>query len=298
MLTESSSLSGILVLDKPAAWTSHDAVNRVRRLAGTRKVGHLGTLDPLATGVLPLVIGRATRLAQFFSSDRKSYRASIQFGVPTSTYDSEGEPLAPPLPIDLTTHDIPALLARFTGPQSQLPPPISAKKINGVPAYKLARQNQPVELKPVDIEIFRISLLHLTPTTLELDIDSTAGTYIRSLAHDLGQALGCGAHVSALRRTRSGDFDLSHAHTFPELEAHPDQFPSFLLSGAQLLPHIPAYTVDALTESQIRHGRDFRTSPFRSTPTAQRLKVLNQHGHLIAIADQTLPLLYHPSVVL
>lgn len=293
-------LCGVLVLDKPAEWTSHDAVNRARRLFDTKRVGHLGTLDPLATGVLPLVIGKATRLSQFYTKDRKAYRSTIRLGQATNSYDRDGEPVGEAVPVNLTEEQIRAALAPFQGAFEQMPPAVSAKKINGVPAYKLARQNKPVELKAVPVEIYRLELLRMEGADIEIEMECTAGTYVRSLAHDLGIALGCGAHVLELRRTSSGEFSIAQAKTLEELAAMKEEgrLNESLLQGNDLLPEIPTELVDTVTEAQIRQGRDFRTSPFRINAAHRLVKAMNREGDLIAIGEQVLPNLYHPVVVL
>jgi len=293
-------MCGVVVLDKAAGWTSHDAVNKMRRIAGTKKVGHLGTLDPLATGVLPLVIGRATRLAQFYVKDRKAYRTTVKFGYATDTYDREGEAVGPEVAIELELGTVEGLLGEFRGKFKQMPPAISAKKIQGVPAYKLARQNKPVELSEVEVEIFKLEIERLEGNELDLYLECSAGTYVRSLAHDLGQRLGCGAHVDQLRRTLSGEFSIEDAFTLEQLEgfSREGKFAEAMLRGTRLLPEIPVETVDLLTESQIRQGRDFRTSPFRVSQAARLVKAMNQQGELIAIGEQRLPNVYHPILVI
>ncbi len=288
------------MLDKPPGWTSHDAVNKMRRIAGTKKIGHLGTLDPLATGVLPLVVGRATRLAQFYTKDRKAYSATIRFGHSTDSYDRDGVSTSDEKQVELKADEVEQLLARFRGPLSQMPPPVSAKKINGVPAYKLVRQQKPVELKPVDIEVFRLDLLRMEGSDIEVHLECTSGTYVRSIAHELGLAMGCGAYVQELRRTLSGEFAIADARTLEQVEelAQLGRFEDALLKGDRLLPAFPAETVDLLTESQIRQGRDFRTSPFRISQAARLVKAMSQSGELVAIGEQKLPNLYHPILVL
>ncbi len=288
------------MIDKPAGWTSHDVVNKVRRFAGTKKVGHLGTLDPLATGVLPLVVGKATRLARFYSKDYKAYTATIRFGHSTNTYDREGEATSPATAVNLNDHDLPALLEKFRGKQMQTPPPVSAKKINGVPAYKLARQSLPVELEAVEIEVSSLCLLSASASEIQLSIECSAGTYIRSIAHELGQLVGCGAYIEELRRTRSGDFDITQAHTLDIVEATSanGQFEACLLKGEQLLPDLATEFVTETTEADIRLGRDFRTSPFRVSAASPLVKAINREGEIVAIGEQKLPNLYHPVVVL
>jgi len=288
------------VLDKPSGWTSHDAVNKMRRIAGTKKIGHLGTLDPLATGVLPLVVGRATRLAQFYTKDRKAYSATIRFGHSTDSYDRDGVRTSEEKQFELKSDAVEQMLVQFRGPLAQMPPPVSAKKINGVPAYKLVRQQKPVELKPVDIEVFRLDLIRIEGADIQVHLECTAGTYVRSIAHELGQLIGCGAYVQELRRTLSGEFAIADARTLEQVEelAQQGHFEDALLKGERLLPAFPAETVDLLTESQIRQGRDFRTSPFRVSQSARLVKAMSQTGELIAIGEQKLPNLYHPILVL
>ncbi len=297
-LTET--LCGVIVLDKPTGWTSHDAVNKLRRIAGTKKVGHLGTLDPLATGVLPLVVGRATRIAQFYTKNRKAYDAVIRFGQATDSYDRDGTPVGEHRHVQLDSAAVEALAARFRGRLSQMPPDVSAKKINGVPAYKLARQNKPVELTAVDVEVYSLQILRIQGPDLHIHLECSAGTYVRSIAHEMGQIEGSGAMVQELRRTLSGEFSIEHSHTLAELEALAGEgrFATAMLRGEQLLPEFPSESVDALTEAQIRQGRDFRTSPFRISQASRYVKALNREGELIAIGEQKLPNLYHPILVL
>ena len=179
----------MIVVDKPSGWTSHDVVNKVRRFAGTKKVGHLGTLDPSATGVLPLVVGRATRLAQFYTRHDKVYEGVIRSGFATDTYDAEGAPTSPEQAVNVTAEQLEPLLAQFRGKISQVPPAVSAKKIAGRPAYELARKNIAVELKPVEIEIFSLDLLGVAGNQATIRLHCSSGTYVRSIAHDLGRRI-------------------------------------------------------------------------------------------------------------
>jgi tRNA pseudouridine55 synthase len=211
-------INAVLVLDKPADFTSHDVVNRVRKITGERSVGHLGTLDPMATGVLPLVLGRYTRLAQFFNDSCKVYEGEIRFGFATDTYDAEGQPVGPISTAHPNLAEIHRHMANLTGFILQTPPAYSAKKVNGVASYKLARQDKAVELKPVEVEIRRFEIPSVLGDRARFIAEVSAGTYIRSLAHDLGQALGCGAHLTELRRTQAGEFTLSQAVTLEDLE--------------------------------------------------------------------------------
>jgi tRNA pseudouridine55 synthase len=291
--------TGVLIIDKPAGITSHDVVNRVRRIAQTRRVGHLGTLDPLATGVLPLVVGNATRLAKFFQTNTKTYDAVVEFGYSTDTYDGEG--------VATSAYQEPAFdraaleteLNAFRGKFLQTPPPVSAKKIGGTPAYKLARQNVLVALKPVEVEV-QLDLLEFSGKLARLSMRCSAGTYVRSVAHDVGQTLGCGAFVRSLRRTVSGEFEISKAYTLDVLRdmAQAGKLAEALIPAAQLLPHFPGTRIDRATEADIRHGKDFRLSPFRPDPEARFIKAISEEGDLVAIGEARLPHLYHPVLVL
>src|ERR1700723_962654 len=197
---------GALVLDKPRGYTSHDVVDAVRKALGFRQVGHLGTLDPLATGVLVLLLGRATRFAQFYSGRRKRYRSTFRFGFATDTYDSDGTALGPDTSPALDRRQIDLLAQGFVGRFPQMPPAFSAKKIHGRPAHELARKHKPVELKPVEVEVFDFRLLELEGSLARFAIEGGPGTYVRSLAFDMGAQVGCGAHVSEITRTAVGEF--------------------------------------------------------------------------------------------
>jgi tRNA pseudouridine55 synthase len=293
-------VDGVIIVDKPRAWTSHDVVNKMRRLAETRKIGHLGTLDPGATGVLPLVIGRATRLAQFFTRNDKTYEGVIHFGYSTDSYDMDGEPTSSETPVILERGVLESLFDRFRGPVLQVPPPVSAKKIAGRPAYELARRGQPVDLKPVSVEVYDLQILALEGCEAAVRLHCSAGTYVRSIAHDAGQAMGCGAFLKTLRRTASGDFKIEQARTLEELAglAGGDGLQDALIPAAQLLPAFPAELVDAITAGQIRHGRDFRVSPFQAREGTRYVKAVTPQGELVAIGEVRLPHVYHPVLVL
>lgn len=293
-------MNGVVIVDKPEGWTSHDAVNKVRRLAGTRKVGHLGTLDPMATGVLPLVVGGATRLAQFYTRSDKIYDATIRFGYATDTYDRDGQPVSPQTEPVITREELEPLLDKFRGTFLQTPPAVSAKKIGGTPAYRLARKNVEVELKPVEVTIHSIELVECQGAEARLIVHCSAGTYVRSLANDLGKLLGCGAFLNRLKRTRSGDFMIERARTIEQLEelVREDRFIEAIIPAAELLPEFPSEFVDPLTAGFIRQGRDFRTSPFHVRPGSRYVKAIGQDGQLIAIGEAKLPNLYHPMLVI
>lgn len=294
-------MNGIIVVDKPEGWTSHDVVNRMRRLAGTKKVGHLGTLDPIATGVLPLVTGRATRLAQFYTRRDKVYEAVIRFGFATDTYDRAGVPAGPEVEVPaLDAGMIEPHLQRFRGKFLQTPPAVSAKKVAGKPSYELARKSIAVELTPVEVQVYELTLLAVEGSDIRARAFCSAGTYLRAIAHELGQALGFGAHLYQLRRTESGDFSLDRAHTLEELQelSEAGRLEEALIPAAQLLPEFPSEFVDELTEGQIRQGRDFAVSPFRVQKGAHYVKAVSRSGDLVAIGEIRLPNLYHPMLVL
>jgi len=294
-------LNGIVVVDKPEDWTSHDVVNRMRRLANTKKVGHLGTLDPIATGVLPLVVGRATRLAQFYARRDKVYEAVIRFGFSTDTYDRAGvstSPESPPPALDAAMLE--PYLQTFRGKLLQTPPPVSAKKVAGKPAYALARKNIAVELAPVAVQVYELTVLGVDGPDVRVRAFCSAGTYLRAIAHELGREVGCGAHLYQLRRTEAGDFSLRQAHTLEQLQelSAAGRLSEALIPAAQLLPEFPSEYVDAITEGHIRQGRDFQVSPFRVQKGTRYVKALSHSGELVAIGEIKLPNLYHPFVVL
>ena len=293
-------MDGVIIVDKPEGWTSHDAVGKMRRIAGTKRIGHLGTLDPIATGVLPLVIGTATRLSQFYTASEKVYEVVIRFGFATDTYDRAGVPVGEVVPVTLDRAALEVALVPFVGKIQQMPPAVSAKKIGGVPAYKLARQNKPVELAAVEVEIFEARIERVEGDRAWMVVHCSGGTYVRSIAQDLGVALGCGAHVDQLRRTRSGEFTIEQARTPAALEALRDEdaLPQVLIPAAELLPLFPVVHVDPLTAGQIRQGRDFHSSPFNTPRNAPHVKAVDEYGALVAIGELLAPNLYHPAVVL
>ena len=289
-------VDGVLVVDKPAGITSHDVVDRVRRLAKTRKVGHLGTLDPMATGVLPLVVGRATRLAQFFTANEKGYEGCVCFGWATDTYDRDGTATCAAVEPKFTREQLEQALAEFRGTFLQTPPPFSAKKIAGTPAYRLARRQVAVELEPVEVQVHALDLTAFDGTRAWVRVRCSAGTYLRSIAHELGQRLGCGAVLEELRRTASGEFSCEDARTLEELAklAAEERLQEAVIPASRVLPQMPCATVDALTAGQIRQGKDFRLSPFLVRGRSQYVKAIGPDGELVAIGEARLPLIYHP----
>jgi tRNA pseudouridine55 synthase len=291
---------GALVIDKASDWTSHDVVAKMRGIARTRRIGHLGTLDPMATGVLPLLIGNATRLARFYEGERKVYEGVIRFGFSTNTYDAEGEATSPHQPFLVDQNALTSLVVqRFTGEIEQVPPAVSAKKIRGVPAYKLARQNQVVELPPVAVTIHEFRILHCEEDRAHIRVSCSAGTYVRSLAHDIGQELGVGAHLSALRRIASGCFTLDQAISIEEAQelADADELAGRLIPAARLLPDFPTEVVDDVTATQVRNGRTFRVSPFLVNDSQNCVKAVTRQGQLVAIGERKVHNLYQPLLV-
>lgn len=274
-------------------------VGKLRRLARERSIGHLGTLDPLATGVLPLIAGRATRLARFFTTNDKRYDAWIQFGITTNSYDRDGTVISETPRVSLEREQVERELAHFRGTFMQMPPPVSAKKVNGVPAYKLARKNLPVELKAVEVIVFSLEMLEFEERRARLMIHCAGGTYVRSIVHDLGQKLGCGAILDSLRRLSSGGFTIEQAYTIERLQELADagNIADALIPTAQLLPDLPSERMDLITTTQIRQGRDFRVSPFRARRDTRYVKAVDAAGDLIAIGEAKLPNLYHPILV-
>ncbi len=289
-------------MDKPTEWTSHDVVAKFRGMAKTRSVGHLGTLDPIATGVLPLIVGNVTRLARFYTKADKTYEAVVRFGFSTDTYDRAGKATSDVMEAP-GIEAIENVLRGFIGPQKQMPPQYSAKKVAGRAAYESARRNIVVELTPVDIEIFELRIDGYCKPDLQLTVRCSGGTYVRSIAHDLGAVLGCGAHLQELRRMRSGDFGIEQARTLDELQrmAGEGRLDDAALAAGELLPEFPAVWVDAVTAGQIRQGRDFHVSPFRERRGSQFVKAMEGvegKATLLAVGEMAMPNVYHPVVVL
>jgi tRNA pseudouridine55 synthase len=295
------SLNGLLILDKPSGMTSHDVVAVVRRATGERSIGHLGTLDPMATGVLPLLLGRYTRLAQFFGQAEKQYTGTIRFGFATDTYDAEGTPSCDAKPL---THDLQALrqlAALFHGEMDQVPPVYSAKKLGGVAAHKLARAGMPVPVKPARISIHEFQLLSLEGDVAAFTITVSAGGYVRSVAHELGQLAGCGAHLASLRRTRAGAFTLAEAVTVEQLKQaasaiDPEAvFAALLPHPRTLLPEFPSVTVDEQIAGRLRNGMQVNLPEYSH---AQLVKVFTSPTELIGIARRVAGTLMQPHVMI
>jgi len=276
--------------------TSHDVVYRVRRISGEKSIGHLGTLDPMATGVLPLMLGKFTRLAQYFSSAEKSYTGTICFGFATDTYDAEGEAAGEDSLPNLTLEQVRAAASRFHGEMQQMPPAYSAKKIAGTPAYKLAREGKPVELKTARVFINKFEILALDGAVASFTMSISAGGYVRSVAHELGQDLGCGAHLSSLRRTQAGVFTLADAHTLDELqvlEVNVDGLEAKCIHPRELLPWMPSVTGDALALGRLRNGAQANLPEFSRAPL---VKVFAGQRELVGIAKRVAGTLFQPVV--
>ncbi len=289
-------MNGLLVLDKSSGLTSHDVVAIVRRATGERSIGHLGTLDPMATGVLPLLLGKHTRLAQFFGKAEKRYTGTIRFGFATDTYDADGTPASEPVRITLALDELRRLAAPFHGEINQVPPVFSAKKINGVPAHKLARAGQDVPVKPARITIHNFELTSLKGDTAEFTMHVSAGGYVRSVAHELGALAGCGAHLASLRRTQAGDFTLAQAITLEELKSLSiNEIESRLPHPRTLLPHMPSLIVDEQTAGRIRNGMQVNVPDYSGAPL---LKLFSAPRDLLAIAQRVAGTLVQPTVVL
>jgi tRNA pseudouridine55 synthase len=289
-------MNGVLVIDKPAGMTSHDVVNRVRRLLGERSVGHLGTLDPMATGILPLVVGRLTRLAQFYTGSEKTYEGEIRFGFATDTYDAEGDPTTTACEPQILTEQLQSVAAGFRGVIQQVPPPFSAKKINGVPAYKLARKDKEVELKAVEVEIKQFEIETAGADRASFVARVSSGTYIRSIAHEMGLRLGCGAHLASLRRTVVGEFNENDARTLDEVAAaaQAGSVQDLMFHSRRLLPELPAVTATEQAAAMIRNGRAVNLPELSR---ARQVKVFLGQTELVAIATRIAGTLFQPKVV-
>jgi tRNA pseudouridine55 synthase len=289
-------MNGLLVLDKPSGVTSHDVVAIVRRATGEKSIGHLGTLDPMATGVLPLLLGKYTRLAQFFGQAEKHYTGDIRFGFATDSFDADGVPAADARPLTQSLEELRALGLRFHGEMDQLPPIFSAKKINGVAAHKLARAGAEVAVKPARITIHNFALTSLKGDTVAFTMSVSAGGYVRSVAHELGQLAGCGAHLSSLRRTRAGAFVLDQAITIDQLKsASVAELEALLPHPRTLLPEMPSVTVDDQVAGRLRNGMQVNLPDFSQAPL---LKVFTTPTDLLAIGRRIAGTLVQPIVVL
>jgi tRNA pseudouridine55 synthase len=293
-------MDGLLIVDKPSGPTSHDVVARLRRVLRERRIGHTGTLDPLATGVLPLVVGRATRLARFLSASDKAYDAVIALGCATDTGDRLGTPIA-----RAASGEAPAIgrdaieraLDGFRGTYLQQPPVYSAKKVGGRRSYALARAesvSESVPLRPQSVTVHRLELIAVEGNLVTLGLDCSAGFYVRSLAHDLGERLGTGAHLAELRRTRSGDYTVDDAMPLDTAERDPGAAAERLIPLSQMLRRLPVVELTSDSARRARNGQDIA-----GQETTGPVRLLDPAGELVGIAEPTgVAGLLHPFVVL
>jgi tRNA pseudouridine55 synthase len=288
-------MDGLLIVDKPCGITSHDVVYRLRKVTSERSIGHLGTLDPLATGVLPMLLGRYTRLARFFKAREKEYSGRIRFGVATDTYDSMGAVTSEAPGTSLVAELLEQHASRLRGLIQQTPPIYSAKKIDGVPAHRLARKGEAPVMRSVPITVHAFEVRLLSPDTAEFNATISAGGYVRSLVHDLGQALGCGAHLTELRRTRAGEFTLDMSTPLENLEKLPVGRPVELLQARDVLSELPAVTVTGEVAARFRQGLPTNLPEFSSAPY---IRVFIGSDDLIAIGRRLASTLFAPDVVI
>ncbi len=277
-------LNGIFCINKPKGITSHDVVARVRKLLKQKRVGHAGTLDPLASGVLPVCVGQATRVAEYLSESGKAYQAEIVFGTATDTYDAEGRVTATASTSELTLHMIEEALEHFRGSLMQYPPRYSAIKIQGQPAYKRARAGETIELEPRHIVIYMLEILEWIPPRLTVNIQCSKGTYIRSLAHDLGMQAGCYAYLASLVRTRSGPFTISESISLEQVAEAADSgtIQRYIFPIDKAIEQYPIMELDAETVERVKHGNTFSHEQANNSSLA---RVYDGSGTLIAIAE-------------
>jgi len=275
-------MDGVLVVDKPAGPTSHDIVDRVRRALREKRVGHTGTLDPFATGVLALCVGKATRLARFLAGGTKEYRACVRLGFATTTDDLTGEPIGEPAATQVAPEALRAALAALVGRYDQVPPAFSARHVSGRRSYELARRGEAAARPATAVTVHAIELVSFAGDRLEVDVRCSAGTYVRAIARDLGERLGVGAHLTALRRTRSGEFDLAQAVPGDDLTEAPRR----LIPMAALLPELPVVKVPAASLKLVRDGRELGPEAVSGFPSEAlaRVRLLDEAGSLIGLA--------------
>lgn len=282
-------ISGLLVVNKASNMTSHAVVEKIRTLYRIPKVGHFGTLDPMAEGILLVGIGKATKFFDFYIQKKKLYSGTIKFGCPTSTYDREGTPLSEIHDIDLNGIDLDSLLSEFTGEIQQIPPAYSAKKHKGKPLYKYAREKKPVDIKPVMVTVYSLKGKILNPDTLWFEAQTSAGTYIRSLAHDMGQKLGVGAYLDTLKRLSIGEFDLTAAVSSEQLSnrIHITDFSKLVIPIESLLPEFPKVIVTETGKRGVINGVPLVPKEIiKIFPSINKtyFRIFDEEGKLLAIA--------------
>lgn len=281
-----NAVSGILVVDKPVGLTSHDVVDIIRRGTGIRRAGHTGTLDPRASGVLVILVGPAVRLSEFVSASDKRYQAILKLGGATDTYDAEGKFMREPspTPVNVTEQQFEAVLKNFIGEIEQTPPPFSAVKVHGRKAYEMAREGEEVDLAPRKIHVHHLEVLEWAPPEVVIDVHCSSGTYVRSLANDVGAALGCGAYLIGLRRTKSGRFSLRDATPLRKLqEAFTiGNWYQYLIPAAEALAEWPAVELQPDQVEEVKHGHRV---PAAAEAQPGLVRGVSQAGELIAIMD-------------
>ena len=289
-------MNGLLIVDKPGGMTSHDVVVRVRRATGESSIGHLGTLDPMATGVLPLLLGKYTRLAQFFGSLEKTYTGTIRFGFATDTYDAEGQASGESVSVSLTLEQVRSAAAQFLGEIEQMPPPFSAKKTGGKRAYELARAGETPKLKAAQITVKAFEITAFDGDAAAFRMTVSAGGYVRSVAHEMGVALGCGAHLASLRRIAAGPFGIEEAISLADIEGQAKEtLEARMPHPRTLLPELPAVTADAFSVGRLRNGAAVNLPEFSAAAT---VKIFEGQRNLIAIGRRIAGTLFQPMVVL
>lgn len=288
--------NGVVVVDKPEGITSHDVVNVIRRLTGTRRVGHTGTLDPMATGVLVLLVGVATRLSRFVMHGDKHYQGVVRLGTTTTTYDATGETVQQ-RPVNVDRADIDRALSHYIGEIPQIPPMYAAIKVQGRKLYEIAREGKEVEREPRRVTIHQLDVIGWEPPDLKLDVVCSAGTYIRSLAFDLGEELGCGGHLRALRRLRSGPFMVAEAHSLEKLEhlEATGQIDTAILPPRSALATMPQVSLTSEQEQAVRYGQ---TIPLTLAGNPEPVQAHNANGRLIAVLIRADESGYRPTLVL
>jgi tRNA pseudouridine55 synthase len=278
-----NAISGVLVIDKPVGMTSHDVVQIVRKGTNIRRAGHTGTLDPRASGVLVVLLGPAVRLSEYVSASDKRYQAVVRLGTSTDTYDADGR-ITSSSPVNVTEEQFEEALQKFIGEIEQVPPPYSAVKVKGRKAYEMARDGEEVELAPRTIKVYSLELLEWAPPEAVIDVYCSSGTYVRSLAHDMGEALGCGAHLVGLRRTKSGRFTLRDAVPLRKLREvfETGTWYHYLIPAAEALSDWPAIELTHEQVEAVRHGHRV---PVTDTSMGDKARGISEQGELVALLE-------------